>query len=429
MDPMATASLHTAEPPLHRTVPSDTNLKKRLRRAQRAHDLRAYLMISPLFLFILGTFIIPLAVMLYTSVHDPVIEQNLPNTVSALRNWQPEKQRVPPASAFAALARDMQAADENETASQIATRLNFETGGLRSLFVRSVRMVGQTQDGSTDWKNRLIRFDSTWDTPQPWLVIKNLSHAYTPGYYLSALDLRYKGVNGIELQPASSRIYLDVFGRTAGLGLIVTICCLLLAYPVAYLLASVRPRTGNLLLILVLLPFWTSLLVRTTAWIVLLQHEGVVNKLLMSIGVISAPLDLIYNRFGVVVTMTHILLPFMILPLYSVMKSIPVSYTRAARSLGASPWLAFRRVYFPQSMPGISAGVLLVFILSIGYYITPALVGGAADQMISYFVADNLGRSLNWGLAAALGGLLLASVLALYAVYERYVGIANVKLG
>jgi putative spermidine/putrescine transport system permease protein len=210
---------------------------------------------------------------------------------------------------------------------------------------------------------------------------------------------------------------------------LVTLFCFLLGYPIAYLLCTLPSRSSNLLMILVLLPFWTSLLVRTTAWVVLLQKEGVINSLLLALGVISAPLDLMFNRFGVVIAMTHILLPFMILPLYSVMKMVPPSYVRAARSLGASPWTAFWKVYFPQSLPGVSAGGLLVFILAIGYYITPALLGGAGDQMISYFIADNLSRSLNWGLASALGGILLVGVLALYAVYERYVGIANVKLG
>jgi putative spermidine/putrescine transport system permease protein len=162
---------------------------------------------------------------------------------------------------------------------------------------------------------------------------------------------------------------------------------------------------------------------------VLLQKEGVVNSLLLATGLVSEPLQMTFNRFGVVIAMTHILLPFMILPLVSVMRGIPPAYVRAARSLGASPATAFRRVYLPQSLPGVSAGVLLVFILALGYYITPALLGGAGDQMMSFFIADNLSRSLNWGLASALGALLLAGVLLLYAVYERTVGLTNVRLG
>jgi putative spermidine/putrescine transport system permease protein len=233
----------------------------------------------------------------------------------------------------------------------------------------------------------------------------------------------------VEQAQPDDRLYIDVFARTLWVSLMVTMLGLAIGYPLSYWLAHLPAKTSNLMMVLVLLPFWTSLLVRTTAWVVLLQKEGVINSLLMASGLIQDPLALIFNRFGVVIAMTHILLPFMILPLYSVMRQIPPSYVRAARSLGASPITAFWRIYLPQSMAGVSAGVLLVFILAIGYYITPALVGGAGDQMMSYFIADHLTRSLNWGLASALGGLLLASVLALYALYERFVGISNVRLG
>ena len=190
-------------------------------------------------------------------------------------------------------------------------------------------------------------------------------------------------------------------------------------------------RTANLLLILVLLPFWTSLLVRTSAWKVLLQQQGVINDTLVWLGLVAddARLTMINNQFGTIVAMTHILLPFMILPLYSVMKTIPPSYVRAAKSLGATPTTAFRRVYFPQSVPGIGAGCILVFILSIGYYITPELVGGTTGTFISNRIAFHISPSLNWGLAAALGTILLVVVLVLYWVYDRIVGIDNVSLG
>ncbi len=184
-------------------------------------------------------------------------------------------------------------------------------------------------------------------------------------------------------------------------------------------------------MILVLLPFWTSLLVRTSAWKVLLQQQGVINDILVWIGLVADDnrLILINNQTGTIIAMTHILLPFMILPLYSVMKTIPPSYLRAAKSLGATDWTAFWRVYFPQSIPGIGAGSILVFILAIGYYITPELVGGAKGVFISNRIAYHIGTSLNWGLAAALGTILLAVVLLLYWVYDRIVGIDNVKLG
>ena len=233
----------------------------------------------------------------------------------------------------------------------------------------------------------------------------------------------------IVAQPPEYRIYVQVFVRTIWLSALVTILCLLLGYPVAYLLATLPTGTSNLLMILVLLPFWTSLLVRTTAWVVVLQREGVLNDLLLFLHLISQRVQLIFNRFGVIVAMTHILLPFMILPIFSVMKTISPAYVRAAQSLGATPFTAFWRVYFPQTVPGIGAGGILVFILALGYYITPALVGGPTDQMISYFIADHTQRSLNWGLASAMGTILLGGVLAMYLIYNRIVGIDNMKLG
>jgi len=179
----------------------------------------------------------------------------------------------------------------------------------------------------------------------------------------------------------------------------------------------------------VLLPFWTSLLVRTVAWVVLLQREGILNNLLISLGIIDEPIRMIFNRFAVYVAMVHVLLPFMVLPLYAVMKGISPSYLRAASSLGARPAIAFRRVYFPQTLPGVAAGCLIVFIQALGYYITPALVGGADDQMISYFIAFYASKTVNWGMAAALSIMLVAATLVLYAVYDRLVGIEKMRLG
>jgi putative spermidine/putrescine transport system permease protein len=204
---------------------------------------------------------------------------------------------------------------------------------------------------------------------------------------------------------------------------------LIMGFPVAYVLANTRPSTANLLMILVLLPFWTSLLVRTTAWFVILQDNGPINDTLQMLGLTTAPLPLIFSRFGTVAAMTHIQLPFTLLPIYSVMKTIPPSYMRAARSLGGGPVYSFVRIYLPQTLPGIGAGCLLTFILSLGYYITPALVGGPTDQMISGFIAEAINRENNWGKACALGTVLLVATLILYFVYNRIVGIDKVKLG
>ena len=242
-------------------------------------------------------------------------------------------------------------------------------------------------------------------------------------------DLRRDADNSITGGPAEQRVFRDVLGRTLWISAMVTLVCLALGYPVAYVIAAQPPGRAAMLLFLVLLPFWTSLLVRTAAWVVLLQREGVLNSLFLSLGLVHEPLKMIFNRFAVYVAMVHVLLPFMVLPLYSVMRGIPPSYVRAASSLGAKPFTAFRRVYLPQTLPGIGAGCLMVFIQALGYYITPALVGGADDQMISYFIAFYASRTVNWGMAAALSATLLVLVLILYGLYHRIVGIDKLRMG
>ncbi len=283
---------------------------------------------------------------------------------------------------------------------------------------------------TVDYTAAFEEIDKDWHSIDVWQTIQTYSPAYTSGYFLNAVDMK-KGPDGPEMRPENERLYIKLFIRTMIMSLVITGSCILLGYPVAWILANLPARTANLLMILVLLPFWTSLLVRTSAWKVMLQQQGVINDTLVWLGVVAddSRLALINNQTGTIIAMTHILLPFMILPLYSVMKTIPPTYLRAAKSLGATDWTAFWRVYFPQSVPGIGAGSILVFILAIGYYITPELVGGTTGTFISNRIAYHISSSLNWGLAAALGAILLAVVLGLYWAYDKIVGIDNVKLG
>jgi putative spermidine/putrescine transport system permease protein len=401
-------------------------LKARLRRATRRAKIQALLLVAPLFLFILITFVIPILTMLYRSVDNPQVVSTIPATAELLASW--EGPDPPSEEVFATLAQELKVADDNRTIGQLGTRLNYEVSGMSSLLRKTGRRIDRIEP---PYKEAFIDIDDDWADPEVWRTIKQLSSPYTLSYYLAALDMKYGEDGGIEMQPGYRQIYVDLFLKTLWLSLLITVLTLLLGYPIAYLLASLPLKYSNLLMILVLLPFWTSLLVRTTSWIVLLQTEGVLNDLLVWIGVIGddGRLRMVYNQIGTVVAMTHILLPFMILPLYSVMKTIPPSYLRAARSLGANPLVAYWRVYVPQTMPGVGAGAILVFILAIGYYITPALVGGESGQLISNMIAYHMQTSLNWGLAAALGTILLAVVLALYLIYTRVVGVDNMKLG
>jgi putative spermidine/putrescine transport system permease protein len=420
----------TLEPQVATTA-DGVPLKAKLRRAERLSRLRAYGLLLPLFAFIFITFFMPIIVMMFRSVENPELATHFPATLAMLEDWDPAAGELPPEATFAAFAKEIAAADESRELGRVATRLNYEESGTRSLLTKTGRSVADMEAPEVDgsWRATFLEIDEDWGEPGVWAAIKNYGTPYTLGYFLAALDLRYGQDGSIVAQPEQYQIYVQVFLRTVWISALVTILCLVLGYPVAYLLATVPTGTSNLLMILVLLPFWTSLLVRTTAWVVVLQTEGVLNDLLIFLNVIDDRIQLIFNRFGVIVAMTHILLPFMILPIFSVMKTISPSYVRAAQSLGATPFTAFWRVYFPQTVPGIGAGGILVFILALGYYITPALVGGPTDQMISYFIADHTNRSLNWGLASAMGAILLMGVLAMYMLYDRVVGIDNMKLG
>ena len=404
-------------------------LKASLNRALRRQKIRALLLIAPLLVFVLVTFIAPIADMLFRSVENDIVSNTLPRTVVALDDWDAATGETPNEAVFAALAADLAEAVQAKRHTQLGTRLNYELSGMSSLFRKTGRGVKKL-DMDAPFTEQFLEIEEDWADPVIWNTIKANSSKYTAGYFLNAVDLQ-NGPDGIEQRPENQRIYIKLFGRTIFLSVTITLSCFLLGYPIAFLLANLKARTSNILMILVLLPFWTSLLVRTSAWKVLLQQQGVINDTLVWIGLVADDnrLELINNQTGTIIAMTHILLPFMILPLYSVMKTIPITYVRAAKSLGATNWTSFWRVYFPQSVPGIGAGSILVFILAIGYYITPALVGGTSGTFISNRIAYHISSSLNWGLGAALGAILLALVLALYALYDKIVGIDNVKLG
>ena len=526
-----------------------TPLKKSLARALRRQKLRALMLIAPLLIFVLVSFVAPIADMLFRSVENQIVSDTLPRTTEALADWDADASDSPDEPVFEALFYDFFLAQEAKLHTRLGTRLNYEMTGMSSLMRQSGRKVDDISDvyfdqfddldknwdeaepwaqlmGAPDWvakmegwkkgdalpafkpapgiadllpktaeiygefakftinedeksllkeepwgvvhtalyqdlmavdvsgytgpqaemlktadaavagfetvgfKEGFLAIDEDWGSRDVWTTIQMYSPAYTNGYFLNAIDMQ-KTVDGPQMRDEDEQIYYTLFKRTMFMSLVITFSCILLGYPVAWLLANLPSRTANLLMILVLLPFWTSLLVRTSAWKVMLQQQGVINDVLVWMGLVAdeSRLVMINNQLGTIIAMTHILLPFMILPLYSVMQTIPPSYLRAAKSLGATNWTAFWRVYFPQSVPGIGAGSILVFILAIGYYITPEIVGGTTGTFISNRIAYHISSSLNWGLAAALGTILLGVVLLLYYVYDKIVGIDNVKLG
>jgi len=529
------AAISDSSAPLttHDGQPLHKSLAKALKREKR----RSLVLIAPLLLLVVITFVIPILDMLYRSVENSIVADTLPGTTRVLKDWDALNTEMPDERVFAALADDLMLAQELKLHTRLGSRLNYDQPGIASLFRKTGRKVKKldneahfngfvsvhpvwaepsawnslraysawpeafpatyiawnnwqryvkseegadanpaeitpygmtysalyydllnfsdarwetlnaTQDtklaslvdglqerlplfSASTYREQFLDIHDGWGKQDNWQTIQRLSPPVVDSYYLNAVD-RERTAAGVEHKPAKERIYIKLFVRTILVSLAITACCIFLGYPIAYLLATLPLRTSNLLMILVLLPFWTSLLVRTSAWKVLLQQQGVINNILVWLGLVddAARLALINNMTGTIITMTHILLPFMILPLFSVMKTISPSYVRAAKSMGASDWTAFRRVYFPNTIPGIGAGSILVFILSIGYYITPELVGGTSGVFISNRIAYHISSSLNWGLAAALGSILLVAVLILYWAYDRIVGIDNVKLG
>ncbi|MFC3630654.1 ABC transporter permease [Paracoccus angustae] len=402
-------------------------LVRALARSQALARRRAFLLVLPLLAFILITFVVPIGQMLQRSFYNDGFSANMPQ----LSQWFADNPRgtEPDDAAWTALAADLQASAEARTIGVVGTRINYDVPGTRSLFTSTGRQVRRGLE--PPYRDALLEINEDWGDPVLWSAMREASNPVTGNFYLAAVD-RKRGADGsIQQVEERQQVYVMLFMRTFWLSLVITFITFVLGFPIAHLLATLPMRKSNLLMILVLLPFWTSLLVRTTSWMVLLQQQGVINDILVWLGVIGPDgrLQMIYNQAGTIIAMTHILLPFMILPLYSVMRTINPSYVRAARSLGATSWTAFRRVYFPQTLPGLGAGALLVFILAVGYYITPALVGGSSGQLISNMIAMHMTDTLNWSMAAALAALLLGAVLLLYWVYDRMVGIDNLKLG
>jgi len=384
-------------------------------------------LLLPLTGFLLVFFVAPLVWLLSLAVREAEVPRALPRTLIELRTWQPGQ--ALPAKVFSDLALDLREAREASTLADAARRLNYEVNGVRSTLMRAAREVSSSDAGTVFGADFFTAIDPTLTSPEFFAAVKRAHGPVSSYYLLAAFDLTRNAQGEIERATEANRIYVDVLLRTLGISASVTLLCLLLGFPVAMLLTQVTEKTADWLMILVLLPFWTSLLVRTAAWVVVLQREGMVNTVLMDLGLISEPLTLIYNRTGVLIAMTHVLLPFMILPLYSVLKGIPPHYMRAAASLGAPPVVAFFRVYLPMAAPAIAAGSVMVFILAMGYYITPALVGGGSDQMLSYFVATYTTDTGNWGLASALGLMMLVTTLALYGVAHKLSGGRALSMG
>jgi len=402
-------------------------LSESLKKAERKNKIKAFLLVAPLLLFLLITYITPIGEMFTRSIDDKMITKMLPKTYKAMESW--DGQELPPEEVYASFLSDYKVLVKNKTQGKLGQRLNKEKNGFNSILKKLKRKMKKFEEGN--YKEQIISVHKRFGNVEYWRAVKRTAPPYTIGKYLKAVDM-YKDQNGDIVQVEEKRrVYKKLWIRTIEVAFFVTIFCFFMGYPIAHLLATIPVKYSNLLMICVLLPFWTSLLVRTASWMILLQQQGLVNDFIVMIGLVddaNRP-QMMYNKVGTYVAMTQILLPFMVLPLYSVMKTVSPSMMRAGKSLGGTPFVSFWKIYFPLTISGVGAGSLLVFILAVGYYITPELVGGASGTLISNSIAYHMKQTLDWSFASAMGLMLLFGVLAIYWIYNKLVGVDNIKLG
>ena len=404
-------------------VPLEQSLKK----AERRNKIKAFLLVAPLLLFLLITYIFPIGEMLTRSIDDKMVTNMLPKTFKAMESW--DGQELPPEEVFASFLIDYKTLVKAKTQGKLDQRLNKEKNGFNSILKKLKRKMKKFEEGN--YKEQIMSVHKRFADVSYWQAIKRTAPPYTVAKYLKAVDMVIDENGDIVKVEESRRIYSQLWLRTLEVAFFVTLFCFLMGYPIAHLLATIPMKYSNLLMICVLLPFWTSLLVRTASWMILLQQQGVVNDFFVMIGLVAddnRP-EMMYNKVGTYVAMSQILLPFMVLPLYSVMKTVSPSLMRAGKSLGGTPFVSFWKIYFPLTISGIGAGSLLVFIIAAGYYITPELVGGASGKLISNSIAYHMKQTLDWSFASAMGLMLLVGVMAVYWIYNKLVGIDNIKLG
>lgn len=398
-------------------------LRRAWGRAGRRQRAISLLLVAPLFLYVTLAFMLPIGFIFYKAFENGEVVRAFPQTTVALAPWDsPSMDALPPETVFKTFLGEIRSV-ERQDLGEAARRLNYEISGYRTLLQSTARKLGRHEGGDDDAPRALTETDARWGEPATWHAMRRASGAYTAYYMLAALDMNLNDAGRIMQAPDDQKIYVDIVLRTLKIAALVTFGCLLLGYPLAHLMATSPKWFAIPLIIAVMLPFWTSLLARTSAWIVMLQREGLINSFLGHFGIIGQPLELIFNSTGLYIVMIHMMMPFMVLPIFATMKGIPPHFMKASASLGANPIRGFFNVYLPMTLPGVGAGALLTFIVTAGYYITPSLVGGARDQMLGYFIAFFANTTINWGMASALGIILLVCILGVYFLAARTVGI------
>lgn len=360
---------------------------------------------APLALLMALAFLAPLGLVLWQAVENGALRAALPETARLLRAWDGEGPA--PEAVAAALLAELPRAAEGEALGRLSRRLNEERQGMRPLLLRAARQADRLR---APYAEALAALDPAWADPALWRMLRRNALPVTDFFLLRALDLQHEEEGGLARVQGEEAVFAGLFLRTLVVSAQVTLLCLLLGYPLAWWMSGLAPRRRRIVMLLLLLPFWTSALVRAAAWFILLQREGPLAGALVWLGFAQTRPSIIFTRPAVLIAMVHVMLPFMVLPLQAVMRGADRAPLRAAASLGANGWQIFRRVFLPMTLPGLLAGAVLVFTLSVGFYVTPALVGGARDQMVSGFIAFFVNNTVNWGMAAALSVWLLLLV-------------------
>ncbi|WP_174263654.1 ABC transporter permease [Hyphomicrobium sp. CS1BSMeth3] len=397
---------------------------RRLASARVFRRLASFGLLLPALLLLFLFFFIPIGYILFNSVNNSEVRTAFPRASVEAARIVTGKPAHP--AFYDALAEDFSTLKDTRALGEAARRLNYEVVGYRTVVLKTGRTFGSRPAGRGDNAARFAEIDERWTQPDFIAGFTRATRLLTPYYFLRALDMREDDSGDVVRVGEDVRVFVATLLRTLEISGSVTILCLLIGYPLAGCLVILPRGLSALLLFSVLVPFWTSILVRTSSWIVVLSKEGIINSTLLKLGIITEPMQLVFNRTGLYITMVHVMLPFMVLPIYSVMRSVPKTYLRASLSLGAHPILGFWKVFVPLTMPGIASGCLMTFIITVGYYITPTLVGGPKENMITYFIAFFVNDTINWGMAAALGTMLLGIVMALYFTIGKVVGIHRI---
>jgi len=376
----------------------------------RRIQIVSFLLVVPALGLVLVSVAWPLAAIMksaYTNTISPAI---LPDTNALIRNWQAGTHISD--DLVSTLLRELSSAYEARKISRLGSTLENELRGMRKLINKTAAALRNHAPITS--QADLIIVVPQWQDEKTWIALQRGLQTYTWTHILRALDFFYDRDGQLQYAGRSLAIFTAATIRTVILSILVTSICAILAYPLAYVMATSSKRWKTVALFCVLFSFWISLLVRTSAWIIILQRQGILNDLLLKVGLLSERIQLINNRTGLLITMVHILLPFMILPLYASMVSISRQQILAGLSLGAGPATVFRRVYLPQTISGLQTGVILVFVITLGFYITPALVGGPGDQMLSSYIASYLNERLDWATASALSFVLILIIILSY---------------